>query len=168
MSELSKKMAEAAALPRKVAIYAHLTSQDTFALHEVSYNQFDEHWQRLPAGQELEEQISGWVRISEIHTISCVPIEEDVVTQNAVASLDAQSRSLITEMNEQLAVIANRKAQLLALTYTPTPEPLECVSEAEHERRAQPEYDPVSEAEEVVETEDAPRALRDPDDDIPF
>lgn len=117
MSRLSKQMAEAARLPRKIAVYAHLTIPDQFMVAEVRFNDMDEHWQKLPPGQEREETHYNHVRISEITTMVCEPISEDTIVQNAVASLDKQAADLTAEYYEQLGKVRGMKSQLLALSY---------------------------------------------------
>jgi hypothetical protein len=119
MSQLSKQMALEATKPRKIAIYAHLTTKDQIIVAEVFYNNRDEHWQLLPKGQEREIPQYNHVRISEVLEVVCRPVEEDTIVQNAVTSLDKQMADLTAEYYEAAGKIKGMKKQLLALTYEP-------------------------------------------------
>lgn len=119
MSQLSKKMAAEAAKPHQIAVYAHLTREDHFSVFEVQYETHDDQWNKLPPGEERECTRSDFVRISEVTSVVCRPIDEDTITQNAVKSLDSTADAIRTDMLQQLAEISNRKKQLLAITYQP-------------------------------------------------
>lgn len=168
MSQLSKKMAREAAKPHRIAVYAHLTREDHFSVFEVQYETHDEHWNKLPEGEQRECTRSDFVRISEITTVVCLPIDEDTITQNAVASLDQTADRIRTDMFEQLGEIANRKKQLLAITYQPEPAcPGEVILQAGEGGNAG--GDVVYEEPKIFDPPPSPpSAPADFDDDIPF
>lgn len=112
-----KDFREAAAKPRKIAIYASMEMQDYYTVWEVTYDQWDEHYQKLPAGQEREHCIKGYVRISEIIDIQPTAINNDEIVGHAVEALNAEERKLIEELNQKIAAVREKKAQLLALTH---------------------------------------------------
>ena len=172
MSQLSRKMAKAAATPYRIAVYAHLIREDHFSIFEVQFDNYDEHYNKLPPGEERECTRSDFVRISEIQTVTCIPIDEDTVTQNAVKSLDSTADAIRTDMLQQLAEISNRRKQLLAITYQPA-EPLhpgEVIMQAGEGGNAGGEFVMPAD-EEIVSVRvpaPAPTSSVDFDDDIPF
>lgn len=107
---------EEIAQARKVALYASLDSAYCYVA-EVSYDEYDEHWDKLPDGQVRERQKKGYVRISDPVEIALTAISNDSIVENAVKSLDEAERAVIREMNEKIAAIRGQKAQLLALTH---------------------------------------------------
>lgn len=109
---------EEIAKPRKVALYASLDSAWCY-VSEVDYDNYDEHWDKLPDGQVRERQKKGYVRISEPVEIALTAISNDSIVENAVKSLDEAERAVVREMNEKIAAIRGQKAQLLALTHQP-------------------------------------------------
>lgn len=85
----------------------------------VLYSQYGKHYERLPDGQEREEPRDLFTRISEVIEASFTSLNDDEVVQQAVASLDEEERKTLAELNQKLADIRGRKAQLLALTHQP-------------------------------------------------
>lgn len=118
-----KDMKEEVAKPRRVALYLYTratTSGTTwYSVSEVHFSQYDEHYQRLPDGQEREEPRDGFTRVSDIIEMAFTPLSSEDVIQQAVASLDEEERKTMAELNQKLAEIRGRKSQLLALTYNP-------------------------------------------------
>ena len=176
MSQLSRKMARAAATPYRIAVYAHLIREDHFSIFEVQFETHDEQWRMLPPGEERECTRSDFVRISEIQTVTCIPIDEDTVTQNAVKSLDTTAQNIRNNMYQQLDELANRKKQLLAITYQPEVEhPGEIIIQAGEGGNAggevifdpPPSYSGDSQG-SVFDIPPTPVAKPDFDDDIPF
>lgn len=105
--------------PRLVALYANMTITNYYSVFEVTFTQYDEHYHLLPAGQKRESLRSGYVRISEPFEVAFTAVSNDEVIQKAVATLDAEERAAIDELNNKVAAIRERKSQLLAITFQP-------------------------------------------------
>lgn len=104
--------------PRKIALYLYMgTSNPWITVNEVRYVDRDEHWNKLPDGELREETSADMARISEPAEIKFKAVDSDAQVQNAVAALDAAERAVIAELNQKIAEIRGRKAQLLALTH---------------------------------------------------
>lgn len=116
-----KDMKEEVAKPRKVALYMYMASSGDpwYSVYEVTFNRYDEHYDLLPEGQEREDTRQGFTRVSDITEVAFAPLSSDAVVQQAVASLDEEERKTMAELNQRIAEIRGRKAQLLALTYQP-------------------------------------------------
>lgn len=109
---------EELARPRKLALYAALDGTFCYVT-DVRYVKHDERWNPLPDGQEREQPVKGYVRVSVPVEVQFVAITDDSIVSNAVASLDEAEREAIRELNEKIAAIRSQKAQLLALTHQP-------------------------------------------------
>lgn len=60
---------------------------------------------------------SEYVRVSEPIEIRFRPLNSGEVMEQALATLNAEERKVLAELNQQLANIRDRKKQLLALTH---------------------------------------------------
>ena len=105
--------------PRVLALYANLTVDDYTAVFEMTFVDYDEHYETLPVGEQRERTMEGWVRISEPVEVQFSCIDNDSIVRNAVASLEEQERQLRAELAKKLVTLHDRKNQLLALTYQP-------------------------------------------------
>ena len=112
-----KDFNHALANPRLLALYAHLTIDDYFAVLEVRYADYDERYQPLPEGTRREVSIEGYVRITEPVEVTFRGVDNNSIVRNAVASLDEEERKLRSELHKKLTAIQDRKNQLLALTH---------------------------------------------------
>lgn len=112
-----KDIKAAVAKPRKVALYASLSTPDWYTVWSVDYTDRDEHYQLLPEGRLREIPRNGYVRISEPVEVRFTAISDDAVVQNAVAALNEEERKAIAELNAKVAAIRERKQQLLSLTH---------------------------------------------------
>lgn len=110
---------DAFAKPRLVAMYAHLTVNEIFSVFEVTYCDYDEHYRALAPGERRENLRASYVRISEPVEVTFTSVSNDEVIQKAVATLDAEERQAIDELNKKVAAIRERKSQLLAITFQP-------------------------------------------------
>lgn len=110
-----KDFREVAVKPRKVAVYASMDMQNYYTVMEVTYDQWDEHYKPLPAGKQREHIIKGYVRISTIIDIQPQAINSDEIVGHAVEALNAEECKLIDELNQKIAAVREKKAQLLAL-----------------------------------------------------
>ena len=120
MTDNTDKLAEAMAQPHKVALYMCLEIRDSFAVMEVRYVDYDEHYSSLPEGQKRESSYTSYVRVSEPLDVTLTPIARDEVVQNAVAALSEKERQLYAELEKKLSEIREHKQQLLALTHQPS------------------------------------------------
>lgn len=105
------------AKPREIALYAHLTIDNFFAVFELHYSSRDAQYTPLPDGERRETPFEGYVRISQPIKVDFVAINNDDVIRNAIESLNEQERKAVAELNKTLAQIRERKNQLLALTH---------------------------------------------------
>jgi hypothetical protein len=112
-----KDVRDQVAKKRKVALYASMDMGDYYPVLEVSYVDYDEHLNPLPAGQLREYPKQGYVRISEPIELSFSPISNDEIVAKAVESLNEEERKAIDELNRKIAAIREKKSQLLALTH---------------------------------------------------
>lgn len=103
--------------PREVALYVRMSEHVWFAVFEVSYSDYDEHHYKLPDGERRERPMEGYARVSEIVKIDFAAIADDAIVQKAVESLDEEERKAISELNQKIASIRERKSQLLTLTH---------------------------------------------------
>jgi flagellar basal body-associated protein FliL len=117
-----KDFNHALAKTRFVALYANMATEGWFTVFEVTYVNYDEHFQPLTDGQKREKPWEGYVRISEPVKVDFAATDDDTVVRNAVASLDEQERKLRAELGEKLAQLQDRRNQLLALTHSPAVE----------------------------------------------
>lgn len=104
---------------RLVALYASMDLTGYFSVYEVTYKNYDEHYNTLPAGEKRENLRTSYVRISEPIEVAFTSVSSDEVIQKAVATLDAEERQAIEELNKKVASIRERKSQLLAITFQP-------------------------------------------------
>jgi hypothetical protein len=105
---------------RKIALYLYSRGTNTspwYSVAEVHFSQYGANYERLPDGQEREEPRDGFTRVSDIIDVTFTPLNSEDVIQQAVASLDEEERKTMAELNQKLAEIRGRKAQLLALTH---------------------------------------------------
>lgn len=114
-----KNIKETVARPRTVALYSSMDMDDYYAVMEVLYVDYDEHYSPLPAGQKREYPKSSYVRISEPIEITFSAITNDEIVARAVESLNEEERKVIDELNRKIAAIREKKSQLLALTHQP-------------------------------------------------
>lgn len=113
---------QAAAVPRKIAVYASLSLKDYFMVSEVRYASFDEHYQPLALGQVREIALQGYVRISNVIEVAFDAISDEAMVGNAVATLNDEERRLIADFDKQLVHLRDRRSQLLALTHSAFPQ----------------------------------------------
>lgn len=114
-----KNIKTAVQKPREVALYAHMSSDDWYTVFEVTYSNRDEHYTPLQTGQRRELPMEGYVRVSAPLEVKFTAIDEDMVIQKAVESLNAEERKAIEDLNAKIASIRERKNQLLALGHQP-------------------------------------------------
>ena len=107
------------AKPRMVALYASMDLNGYFSVFEVTYKSYDENYNALPAGEKRENLRTSFVRISEPVEVNFTSVSNDEVIQKAVATLDAEERQAIDDLNKKVASIRERKQQLLAITFQP-------------------------------------------------
>lgn len=116
-------MKEEVSKTRKVALYLYTrgnSGSPWYSISEVHFSQYSEHYDRLPEGQWREEPRDGFTRVSDIVEMAFTPLSQESVIEQAVASLEEEERKTMAELNQKLADIRGRKAQLLALTYQPS------------------------------------------------
>lgn len=107
---------EEVAKPRKIALYSHI-KHGFYTAWDIQYSKYDDHYNQLPDGQEREVPRSEYVRVSEPIEIRFRPLNSGEVMEQALATLNAEERKVLAELNQQLANIRERKKQLLALTH---------------------------------------------------
>lgn len=104
------------AKPRHIALYSMAEGGSLIPL-QVSYADYDENLQPLPAGERRERPVSGFVRVTEPVEMTFRAIDDETMVRNAVAALNEEERKVLNELNIKLADIRERKSQLLALTH---------------------------------------------------
>jgi len=112
-----KNVRDIVSKPRKVALYASMVISDHYPVLEVSYVDYDEHYTPLENGQLREYPKTGYVRISEPVEVEFAAIDKDEIVAKAFESLNEEERNAIEELNTKIAVIREKKAQLLVLTH---------------------------------------------------
>jgi len=118
-----KDMRKEIETPRKVALYMYTAgstgAEPWYSVAEVQFSNYGPNYQPLPDGEVREMPRENFTRVSDLLEITFQPLSNDEVVQNAVAALNEAERKTIEELNKKLMEIRGRKAQLLALTYSP-------------------------------------------------
>lgn len=110
-----KDFREVAETPYEIAVYAPMDTGLGVLILNVPRSTFDEHGIPLREGQMRERPYTGLVRISEPQTIKFKAVANDEIAGHAVEALNAEERKLIEELNQKIAAIREKKAQLFAL-----------------------------------------------------
>lgn len=110
-----KDYKDLASQPRRVALYAWTEMEGVF-VSDVSYVDYDEHYNRLPEGEERELTHASRIRLTDPIEVTFKPISNDEVVAKAVAMLDQQERIARGELEKKLSDIREKRSQLLALT----------------------------------------------------
>lgn len=70
-------------------------------------------------GETDAEYYAGYVRITDVETITFKPISDESVVHNALAMLDGAEKKMRLEFGEKLAQLQQQRANFLALTHSP-------------------------------------------------